>query len=96
MSISVIKGGLLTTLQDGGRIGHAALGVGAAGPMDAVAFRLANALVGNPCNLAALEMTLIGPRLRFAAEAVIAMTGAEFDVSLWGPSTADLCAAATL
>ena len=82
MTISVIKGGLLTTLQDAGRVGHAALGVGTAGPMDEVAFRLANALVGNASDATALEITLIGPHLRFDIDAVIAMTGAEFDALL--------------
>ena len=82
MSVSVIKSGLLTTLQDAGRVGHAALGVGTAGPLDTGAFRLANALVGNTDNAAALEITLIGPQLRFDTDATIALAGAEFDALL--------------
>jgi antagonist of KipI len=90
MSIRVLKAGLLTTVQDRGREGCAILGVSRAGAMDDVAMRLANALVGNSLDAAALEITLIGPRLQFEATAIIALTGAEFpirvdgaDVGMW-------------
>src|SRR5690606_37875105 len=79
MSISVLRAGTLTTVQDLGRQGRAALGVGTAGPMDAVAFRLANALVGNREDAAALELTWSGPRLRFERAALVALTGADCD-----------------
>ncbi|GGA39029.1 biotin-dependent carboxyltransferase family protein [Dyella nitratireducens] len=75
MSIEVIKPGLLSSLQDAGRRGHAALGVGRAGAMDEPSWRLANALVGNRDEEAALEITLAGPTLRFRQSAVIAITG---------------------
>ncbi len=76
MSVRVLKPGLLSTLQDGGRPGHAAIGVGRAGAMDLPAWRLANALVGNRGGEAALECTLLGPTLRFERAAWIAITGA--------------------
>jgi len=79
MSIRVLSPGWLTSVQDSGRIGYAAIGVGRAGAMDDVALRLANALVGNAENTAALEITLRGPRLRFDADALIALTGAVID-----------------
>jgi antagonist of KipI len=79
MSIRVLSPGWLTSVQDTGRIGHAAIGVGRAGAMDDVALRLANALVGNGDNAAALEITLRGPRLRFERDALIALTGAVID-----------------
>ncbi|HET6546548.1 MAG TPA: biotin-dependent carboxyltransferase family protein [Rhodanobacteraceae bacterium] len=85
MNLHVLKPGLQTTVQDGGRRGHAALGVGASGAMDDIALRLANALVGNPPGAAALEMTLIGPELRLDRDAVIALTGAELDAHAAGP-----------
>jgi biotin-dependent carboxylase-like uncharacterized protein len=75
MSIEVIQPGLLSSLQDAGRRGYAALGVGRAGAMDEPSWRLANALVGNSAAEAALEMTLVGPTLRFQRDAVIAVTG---------------------
>lgn len=83
MSITVLAAGMLTTVQDGGRSGHAALGVGRAGAMDPVALRLANALVGNDIlvgnvnNASALEITLRGPHLRFDNDTLIAITGAD-------------------
>ncbi|MDE2309048.1 MAG: biotin-dependent carboxyltransferase family protein [Xanthomonadaceae bacterium] len=76
MSVSILKPGLLSSLQDAGRPGHAALGVGRAGAMDGPAWQLANALVGNRRGEAAIECTLIGPSLRFERAAVIALTGA--------------------
>ncbi len=80
----MLKPGLLTTLQDRGRFGHAALGVGSAGAMDEVALRLAHALVGNDDSSAALEISVLGPRLRFDSDTIIALTGAEFPARLDG------------
>jgi biotin-dependent carboxylase-like uncharacterized protein len=76
MSVSILKPGLLSSLQDAGRPGHAGLGVGRAGAMDGPAWQLANALVGNQRGEAAIECTLVGPSLRFERAAVIALTGA--------------------
>jgi antagonist of KipI len=47
--------------------------------MDAVALQLANILVGNAENAAALEITLRGPRLHCDADCVIALTGAPIE-----------------
>jgi biotin-dependent carboxylase-like uncharacterized protein len=76
MNVTVLKPGLLSSLQDAGRPGHAALGVGRAGAMDLPAWQLANALVGNGYGEAALECTLLGPTLRFEQAVTIALTGA--------------------
>jgi antagonist of KipI len=83
-AISVIKPGMLTTIQDAGRWGFQARGVPVAGPMDPVSHRLANALVGNARRAALLEITLIGPELEFEDERLVAVTGAEYDLSLDG------------
>jgi antagonist of KipI len=88
MSITVHKPGLMTTVQDRGRIGCASLGVGRAGPMDAVAFQLANALVGNAPDAVALEIGLLGPRLQFDIATTIALTGAELDARIGGEKIA--------
>lgn len=92
MSLRVLSPGLLTTVQDGGRHGFAAIGVGAAGAMDPVSLRLANLLVGNAQDAAALEITLRGPRLHCETDLLIAIAGAEIDarcggetVPLWRP-----------
>jgi antagonist of KipI len=49
--------------------------------MDPVAFALANALVGNDPNEAALEITVIGPELQFEKDTLVAVCGAEFQGS---------------
>ncbi len=76
MTVEILQPGFLTTLQDAGRAGLAHLGIGRAGAFDGLAFRLANALVGNPLAACALEITLLGPTLRFRHAAWIAVTGA--------------------
>jgi antagonist of KipI len=84
MSISVLKPGLLTTVQDEGRFGHQQGGLVAGGALDAVALRTANLLVGNPASLAGLECTLRGPTLRFETDALLALTGADLAASILG------------
>lgn len=75
MSVLVVKPGMLTSVQDLGRLGMAALGVGSSGPMDRTLFRLAQALAGNETGSAALEITITGPILRFDAGCRLALTG---------------------
>jgi len=84
MSIEVLRPGLVTTVQDLGRCGHAAQGIGRSGALDADALRLANALLGNAATAAGLEITLQGPTLRFHACAGFALCGANFDAHLDG------------
>jgi antagonist of KipI len=84
VALRVIKPGMLTTVQDAGRWGYQSRGVPVAGPMDSYSFRLANALVGNDRAAAGLEITLLGPELEFETERVVAVTGAEFDLTLDG------------
>ena len=83
-TIEITKAGLLTSIQDLGRHGHQAFGVPVAGPMDTFSHRLANQLVGNEPDAAALEVTLIGPELVFEAETTIAITGALFEATCDG------------
>jgi len=83
-ALLVIKPGLQTTIQDRGRWGFQWLGVPVAGPMDPCSHRLANALVGNDADAAALEITLVGPEVEFEDERVVAVAGAEFVLTLDG------------
>jgi antagonist of KipI len=83
-SVSVIKPGMLTTVQDTGRWGFQARGVPVAGPMDPAAHRVANALVGNRRDAALLEITLLGPELEFEDERLVAVAGADFELMLDG------------
>ena len=81
-SITILKPGLFTTIQDGGRWGYQDRGVPVSGPMDRPAHRRANALVGNTLHAATLEATLLGPELRFDQPALIAVTGADLEVTI--------------
>jgi KipI family sensor histidine kinase inhibitor len=84
--IQVVRAGMYTTVQDGGRRGHRALGVPLSGAADPFALRLVNALVGNPDDAAGLEFTLRGPELMFRRDALIAVGGAGFDaLPCWRP-----------
>jgi antagonist of KipI len=82
MTIRVLRPGLLTTVQDLGRWGKQRSGVAVGGAMDPCSLRMANLLVGNDENAAALEMTLLGPALRFERSAVVALCGGEFQPKL--------------
>ncbi len=82
MTIRVAAPGFLTTVQDLGRYGYAHLGISPAGAADALSFRIANLLVGNHENAAALEMTLLGATLEFEASAIVALTGAGCECKL--------------
>jgi biotin-dependent carboxylase-like uncharacterized protein len=82
--VTVVRSGLLTTVQDRGRPGLAEIGVPPSGAADQRAFELGNRLVGNDPNAAALEATLVGPTLRFEDPALVAVTGAEAGATLAG------------
>ena len=75
MSISVLNPGLLTTIQDLGRIGYQKYGVIVSGAMDTYATRLSNIMVGNDENEAVLEITLIGPSLKLEKGTLFSLTG---------------------
>jgi len=80
--IQVVRPGLQTTVQDVGRFGYAADGVSASGAADALALRAGNLLVGNAENAPALEMTLVGGTFVFENDAVVALTGSDFQSGL--------------
>ncbi len=85
-AIEVIEPGTQSTVQDvPGRLGYWHVGVPPSGPMDDLSFRLANEMVGNPPDAAALELTLIGPTLKFHHDAVIALSGADMGLPRWKP-----------
>ncbi|MBB6091393.1 urea carboxylase [Povalibacter uvarum] len=84
-TVEVVQPGTHSTVQDfPGRIGYWDIGVPPSGPMDDLAFRVANRLVGNEEHAAGLELTVSGPTLRFNAPTVIALTGARMKADLNG------------
>lgn len=84
MGIRVLKPGLLTTVQDGGRLSYQSQGFGVSGAMDPFSFRLANLLLDNPETEAVLEFCLVGPSLAFTQDTLIAITGGDFQAKLNG------------
>ena len=84
MSVKVIKPGLMTTIQDLGRPGYFHLGIPIGGAMDRLALRAGNMLVGNDEGAAALEAVFMAPELRFDADAVVAVTGAQMPIFVDG------------
>ncbi len=88
MGIRIIKAGMLTTIQDLGRTGYQSQGFGTSGVMDVRSFKIANLLLDNPENEAALEITLIGPKLEFTSETIIAITGGDFQPTINGEPAA--------
>lgn len=83
-TLEVIEGGFYTTVQDLGRYGYQRYGVPVSGAMDPYALRLANILLGNDEASAALELTLIGPKLNFLEDTTIALAGANLAPRLNG------------
>ena len=85
--VEVLEPGLLSLVEDGGRTSVASIGVPDAGPADPDSMRLANRLVGNPDDAAAIEVTARGPTLRFQGDAhlgVVAATPEAVDLTVDG------------
>lgn len=89
-TLEVLSAGTQTTVQDyPGRTGYWAVGVPPSGPMDSLALRLGNRLLGNKDDAAALEITLSGPTLKFNCDAQLVVTGAEIALTLDGEPLAN-------
>ena len=84
--ITIVKPGLFTTIQDGGRWGYQAYGMPVAGAMDRYAFRVANSLVGNEQDAAIVEMTLLGGVYHFDSDVWVSICGADMQAMLNGKS----------
>jgi biotin-dependent carboxylase-like uncharacterized protein len=82
--LEVLAAGILTTVQDRGRFGHAHLGVPRAGALDGPAAALAHRLVGNDPGAALLEVTLGGLEVRAHEGRWVAVTGAPCPVTVDG------------
>lgn len=76
--------GLQTLVQDGGRPGYYSLGMPPAGALDQRSYAIANMLVGNEPNAAALEFAFMGPSITFESDALIAVTGARMQIFIDG------------
>jgi len=80
--IEVLNPGFYTSIQDLGRKGFRKYGVPVSGVMDRTSAAYGNQLLGNTSNCAVLEITLIGPQIRFHQNTKIAITGAVSSCSI--------------
>ncbi len=82
-SIEVLAPGTFSIVVDHpGRVGYWDVGIPPSGPMDSLALRLANRVVGNAEGAAGLELTMAGPTLSFAEDAIVALSGADMRATL--------------
>jgi biotin-dependent carboxylase-like uncharacterized protein len=79
--LTLIHPGLCTLIVDYGRPRSRSLGVPHGGAADRFALALGNALVGNPPDAAALEITLRGPTLRADDDLACVLYGAPFETT---------------
>lgn len=82
--ITILHPGMMTTVQDRGRFGFQRFGVPVCGAMDPAALAMGNLLVGNEADEAALEITGIGPTVRFDQANIFTLSGAVFSARLNG------------
>jgi biotin-dependent carboxylase-like uncharacterized protein len=83
-ALSVVRPGLMTTVQDGGRWGGQHEGVPVSGAMDTLAMRDANRAVGNADAAATLEVTLGGVDVRTEHAGALAVAGADLSATVDG------------
>jgi antagonist of KipI len=84
MSLRIIKGGILDTVQDRGRFGYQYLGINPGGAMDTLSAQVANVLVGNDPAKAVVELHFPASEFFFEQPALIAISGADFTASING------------
>jgi KipI family sensor histidine kinase inhibitor len=83
-AVTMLRPGLMTTVQDDGRWGSQHQGVPVSGAMDGASLREANRAVGNPSTAAVLEATLGGVEIRLEHAGALAVTGADLCATLDG------------
>ncbi|MFI9408025.1 biotin-dependent carboxyltransferase family protein [Nocardia sp. NPDC052316] len=86
--VRILDAGLLSTIQDLGRPGWFAVGVGVSGAADRGSLKLANRLVGNPEDAAGIETLLGGLELVAEAPVLLAVTGADAPITVDGVAEA--------
>ena len=89
-AVDIVTAGAYTQVQDYPGRPSMRKGFPHAGPMDALAFQIANLLVANPRGKEGLEITLDGPEMVFLSPAIVALCGAPMgfmldnqDVPMW-------------
>ncbi|WP_323785213.1 biotin-dependent carboxyltransferase family protein [Thalassovita sp.] len=83
-TLSIRRAGPVMTLQDRGRDGYLAYGLSRGGAADMTALAEGAALLGQPVDLAALEMAGVGGEFVSDVDMRIALTGAEMGAAIDG------------
>jgi len=80
----IIAPGILSLIQDAGRIGRHQIGLTTGGPLDPEAFRLANVLCHNNAaeSYAAIELSIGGLTMQAQVDTLLAVTGADIPLSI--------------
>ena len=82
MALTIIKAGMLDSLQDGGRYGYASMGINPGGVMDSFAAAAANYLAGNSAAEAVIELHFPAAQILFNDDALVAVCGADFSPAI--------------
>lgn len=82
MGAIILNSGVLSTIQDSGRYGYQHKGVSPSGAMDKRSLKVANLLVNNEEGCPCIEVAYIGVKILFDESMNIAITGADYPVSI--------------
>ncbi|GEO11504.1 biotin-dependent carboxyltransferase family protein [Segetibacter aerophilus] len=82
MSLTIIKGGILDTIQDQGRFGYQHKGINPTGAIDRFSFKLSNCLLGKEMDEACIEMHFPAAVIQFNIATIICITGADFSPTI--------------
>lgn len=83
-TLTILKPGLYTSIQDGGRFGYRKYGVPVSGALDQWSAAMANALVNKHPSSALLEITFPGPAIELNSDTIIALSGADLSPAING------------
>ncbi|CAH7060757.1 Allophanate hydrolase subunit 2 [Vibrio chagasii] len=88
-SLTIVKPGPLSLIQDFGRFGVSHLGLTQGGPVDDYSYSWANHLLANPVNRAALEITLGQCTVKVNDDCEMAVCGGDLQATLDGKPLAN-------
>lgn len=83
-SLRIIKSGLLTTIQDKGRVGYSYYAISSGGVMDRLSADHTNLIIGNEADYPIIECTSVAPTFEFLTSGYFAVGGADCKYTLNG------------
>ena len=84
----VLEPGMLSLLQDSGRLGQHRIGLTTGGPLDRLAMGWANRLVSNPAGATAIEASFGGLKLEASINSLVAVCGGDQPLAINGEEKA--------